>query len=146
MVLTVGFTYEPEVYDLTFTATRLEGLEVSASSVPIEALLRFAVLEEAARADGVTAADLQANTAERIAIFAAALRSWNLTDSKGKPVPTTAAAIASQDPMLAMGVMAKWWVALNEVPDPLPNGSRSTGSSGLEPSIPMEPLSPNPVS
>lgn len=137
----MGFEYEPEEYQLTFAdVPGLAGLEVTATSVPMADLLRYAVLLDVPQ--DVTPQDVQDLWAERVGIFARALRSWNL-ERDGQPVGTDAASIQAQDSGLVMRVMAKWWIELNAVPAPLPGASSSGGSSGLEASIPMETPSPS---
>lgn len=79
-------------------------------------------------------------------IVAEHLVSWNLEDKRGRPLPTTAAAILTSQDDLLWSLVRAYVEAVTGVPGPLGRGSGSGLPSDLAASIPMEPLSESPLS
>ncbi|HZO70059.1 MAG TPA: hypothetical protein VFB74_34115 [Kribbellaceae bacterium] len=92
----------------------------------------------------LTAADIK-RIFELFELFAEHLVSWNLEDDKGEPVPTTVDGVRAQDLDFGLMLMFAWLDAVTGVPAPLAQPS-SGGVSYPAVSIPMETLSPSPVS
>lgn len=139
----MGFEYAPKTYALTFAEGHdLAGLTAEVGSLTIAALMD---LELALNAAPETVAEAVANMAKVVEIFAGALRSWNLT-SNGEPVPVRLESVRAQDSGLILPMVREWRGAMLSVPPPLPVPSSNGVSTGLEGSLPMEPLSPSPPS
>lgn len=133
----MGYKRPTTVYLLKF-ADR-DGLEVRACSVPVG---RIMVLQEQATKlkDGDATAFDEAR--ELFAAFADSLRSWNLEEDDGAPVPATLPGVMSLEFGFAAEILLAWFEAIASVPGPLDR--RSTGGSpSVELSIPMEMLSPS---
>lgn len=87
----------------------------------------------------------ETSTEARFQKFAGALRSWNLEDDAGQPIPTTYEGVRSIDVAFALEVVRAWISALTAVSGPLDRPSTATLPwEGL--GIPTEPLSTSPVS
>lgn len=130
----MDFTYAPKSYHLTFADNDLAGLEVTAGSLSIADVLRMDLTFATGPDDTVEATVARMN--DRLAIFAGALQSWNLTGASGAPVGTDLESVKAQDVSLVLRIIREWWKALEVVPAPLPNGSAGTPPTDLE-SIPM---------
>lgn len=74
------------------------------------------------------------------------LISWNLEDKRGRPLPTTAAAILGSQDDLLWSLAAAYIQAVRGVPGPLDRGSENGRPSDPAASIPMEPLPESPSS
>lgn len=138
----MGFKAKKKLYRLTFAEdTDMAGLDVVASSVPLGTLLR---LQEMADRGEEIAKD-KAAFREVVEILAGAMLSWNLEDDFDQPVPVTVEGILAQDVDFVIAVIRAWTKAISGVADPLGAGSTS-GAQFPEASIPMEPVSKNPLS
>lgn len=137
-----GFKVPKKLYKLVFADPSYEGLEIVATSVPMETMLWVQSLSGAHIQElGKTADGIR----KMVDILIGALLSWNIEDDDDRPVPVSAAALLAQDPAFVMDVMAAWTAAITGVSGPLGEGSIS-GPQFPEGSIPMETLSPNPTS
>lgn len=133
----MGYKRPETVYLLRFKDR--DGLEVRAASVPLGQLLDVADAAEGLRKGSIGEAR------KLFELFSRSLRSWNLEEDDGTPVPTTLAALMGLEQVFAAEILLSWFDAMNTVPDPL--AGRSTGGSPLGvPSIPMETLSASPQS
>lgn len=142
MGLVVGYRRPVKAYRLKFADEDMAGLDVTARSLPIGEFLKLtelATLGDDPKAAAEGAADV-------FRVFAAALVGWNLEDADGTPVPATYEGITGQDFDFVMKIVSAWMSAMSDVTPPLLNGSSSGGISGLERSLPMEPLSPSRLS
>lgn len=138
----MGFKAKKKLYRLTFTDdTDMAGLEVTMSSVSMGTLLDLQ--EMSTRADEV--AGDKAEFRKVIEVFVGAMLSWNLEDDDDQPVPVSVDGVLTQDPDFMMGIITAWTKAISGVADPLGAGSTS-GAPSPEGSIPMEPVSPSPLS
>lgn len=136
-----GYKRQRTTYKLKFADPAMEGLEVVARSASVQTLLKITSLADAASENPETQV-----VHEVLALFGDALVSWNLEDDDGNPVPADAMGLASQDMDFVMAVIMAWVQAVSQVAPPLPAASSNGHKPGLEASLPMEPLSPNPTS
>lgn len=122
------------------------GLEVSIRRLPIGTLLGFAHLLEL-RDMGTE--DFSSEEMDQIkhlfATIGDALVAWNLELEDGTPVPADAEGLFSQDLEFGMEIFSQWIAAITRVKPDLGKDSPS-GETSLEESIPMDVLSPSPVS
>lgn len=118
----------------------LHGLEVTTRGLSVELMLNLAG-KAAALAEGASTEGAQ----EVFQAFARRLVAWNLEDSDGAPVPATCESVMAQDMDIMLALILSWMEAIASVAPPLPAAS-SNGSSSLEGSLPMAPLSPSPGS
>lgn len=109
----MGFTAPRRTMRLMFTDPSYAGLEVTT------AVAVLGTLDEAA---GLAHIDPQAVSSEDMArvdrlitAFAAALKSWNLEDDTGAPIPATEAGVRSLDLPFAMQLIGAWLEAAGEV-------------------------------
>lgn len=135
------------VYKLKFEDR--DGLEVSAAGLSAGDL--FDLMDLAAKVpQDAAGAKLDAETRHIVETMmetlAASLTAWNVEDLQGRPVPLTVAGLKSQKLGLVMDILTAWMSAQNDVDESLGKGSASSATSGLERSLPMEPLSPSPGS
>jgi len=134
----VGFEAPETAYKLNFAGTELDGLEVTVRELSIGDFLKLTTLAGAAE-DPAAAAQ---GADEMFRTLAGALVSWNL-ERDGEPVPTTYDGVTSYGLGFMMKIVSAWLSAMSDVTPPLPGGSSSGATSGLEQSIPMAPLSPS---
>lgn len=133
-----GFRAGRKTYRLVFEDGHdLAGLVVKARSVGTGEFFELSKL-----ADGRFGLE---EGAELIARFAQHLISWNLEEEDGRPVPATHEGLLSQDFDTVIAVIMQWMDAVAGVSGPLAQPSPG-GDQSLVASIPMETLSPNPVS
>lgn len=121
----MGFTPPSTTYDLTFEDGPLRGFTCSVKGMTWQEYL-----------------DNNTNR-EFATLFAQRLKSWNLTDENGAPVPTTQEGLAALEAGHLLVLVGKWVAAATDVSPFLPKPS-SNGSNSLEQSLPMAPSSPNP--
>lgn len=81
---------------------------------------------------------LSGDTEGEFALMADCIRSWNLENEKGEPVPISGPDIRAQDPPFVAALANAMLLACIRVAPPLPQPS-SDGEPSLEQSIPMEP-------
>lgn len=121
----MGYVPKKKTFDLDFTGTEYEGLEITVNDMTTDELISMP--------DSTTHEAL-------IKSFAAQLASWNLENPDGTPVPPTLEHVLRQDRSLNQVIINRWLDALNGVPSgPLPPSSPSGEPSPAE-SIPMAPL------
>lgn len=133
----MGYTRPVTVYRLEFEAR--DGLEVRVASVSIDRLMGLQKQAAELKQERTTSFD---EARELFETFAESLRSWNLEEDDGTPVPATLAGVLSLELGFASELLLVWFEAIAGVPAPL--DKRSTGGSPSEvPSIPMEALSPS---
>ena len=137
----MGFKAPKKLYRLTFQDPSYQGLEIVATSVPMETMLWVQSLgnrvnEIAQSADGLR---------RMVDVMVGAILSWNLEDDDDRPLPVNAESLLAQDPAFVSDIMVAWSAAITGVSGPLGEGSIS-GPQSPEASIPMAPLSPNPPS
>lgn len=139
-----GYKPQRKLYKLKFADEEYEGLEVLASSASLGTMLEIQELSDklGERLDAATAVELNRRM---IAIFCGAVKSWNLVDDDGEPMPVSVDSMSAQDPNFVMALLQSWTTAVAGVSVPLDGGSPSGGTS-LEASLPMAPLSPSPAS
>lgn len=135
----------------------LHGLEVSMRKLSIGKMAAFAGLADL-RKQGVTGTEALRVFDDVTGSIAESLVSWNLTEdvdvkddagnvvgTEEKPVPATLDGVRAQDLDFVFELMSAWMDLGVGVSDPLSKSS-SDGLPSLEASLPMEPLSPSPVS
>ena len=142
--------YKRKLYVLKWPeGHELAGLEVTTKGLPVKKLFELVQLSgvltgEADVATKVTVAD------ELFMGFAERLVSWNLEDDDDNPVPADLIGVTDQDFDFMVGLIMTWMDAVSSVDIPLPSPSPPGGSSETEPdgvaSIPVETLSPSPLS
>lgn len=121
----MGYVPKKRTYDLDFTGTDYEGLEITVRDMTTDELISMP----------------SSTTHEAlVAAFAGQLVAWNVETEDGTPVPPTPENVRSQDRSMNQIVIERWLDALNGVPSgPLPQPSPDGGPSP-EVTIPMEPL------
>lgn len=135
-------SYKRKLYKFRFEGPDLAGLEVVTKPVTMEEILDLTGDVDA----------LQQGTANKEAVLkmagllASCLVSWTVEDEDGTPapLPATGKDLLAEDAALTMAIMTEWSQRMFKVAPPLPDGSGSGATSGLEQSLPMEPLSPSP--
>lgn len=133
----MGYKKPETVYLLQFEERA--GLEVRAASVSMGRLLDISDMAESLR---VGEAKNFAEARELFGEFASRLRSWNLEEDDGTPIPCDQEHLMQQEFGFASELLLAWFDAIASVPDPL--GPRSTGGlPSVELSLPMEVLSPS---
>ena len=142
--------YKRKLYVLTWPdGHELAGLEVTTKGLPVKKLFELVQLSGQLTGEGDVATKV-AVADELFAGFAARLVSWNLEDDDDAPVPATLAGVNDQDFDFMVGLIMTWMDAVSSVDIPLPQPSPPGGSSETEPdlaaSIPVETLSPSPLS
>lgn len=125
----MGYTPKRTVYVLEFD--KHPGLEVKAVSVSTSAFLTFAKMTQEARQSTDAMEKLFSEFADR------ALRSWNLEDEDGTPVPPTLDGLLSQEFDFVFEIIDAWTDTVAGVSDPLEQPSPG-GSPSLVASLPME--------
>ncbi|WP_406418060.1 hypothetical protein [Streptomyces sp. NBC_01614] len=129
----MGYRPGRRIYNLDFTGTDYEGLEVSMRGLTVGEELE---LDDLRSTEG--------GGRRVFELMTGLLQSWNVEDDQGQKVPATFEGVCSQDSTFIMTILTNLQTAASGVPDPLPQTS-PTGGPSLEVSIPMEPLSPSPV-
>jgi hypothetical protein len=162
------FKRQKTLYKLNFEGRpEVEGLEVTASSLPLGEFLALQRLQERTQQDATAAEQL-------IKRFASVIEDWNLDDEDGSPVPPVYAqctvsgqpgepglwcpehaseeegaceytGLCSCELGFVLTVFMAWMEAVASVPNHLLPPSNGGGTS-LERSIPMEPSSRSPGS
>ncbi len=126
----MGYRPKRRVYNLVFTGTDWEGLEVSMRGMTVGEELDLA-------GNDISAALIVEELTKR-------LISWNLEDEQGQPVPVADA--PNRDSRMMRRLNNVWIEALQGVhtADPLPETSPS-GETSPAPPIPMTPVAESPV-
>jgi hypothetical protein len=132
----MGYRPNRKVYVLDFE--KHPGLEVRATSISTAGFLEFAELADKTRG--------QVNDVDNIRTlfgqFAEQLRSWNLEDDDGNPIPATLDGLLSQEFDFVFEIIDGWTDIMIGVSTPLAEPSQD-GSQSLVESLPMEALSQN---
>lgn len=138
----MGYRPKRKQYKLIFTDPDMAGLEVIATGMRMEMLIRSAGLS------GRSAEEVGQDSAAVDVLFsgfAATLVSWNVEDDNGVPVPATKEGLYTQELAFVLEIIGAWTSAVASVPENLSGGS-TPGVQSLAASIPMETLSPSLVS
>lgn len=131
----MGYKVQRKLYVLQFEDK--DGMEVKATSVSTGVFLKIASLADAAKMD-------ISHMQELITSFAKeSLRSWNLEEEDGTPIPATSEGLLSLEFEDAFEIITAWIDTITGVNADLKVPS-SGGSPSLVASLPMEPLSDNP--
>jgi len=128
----MGFRPEPTIYNLTFQGTALDGLNVRMSCCTISEnaeMIKAAVAGDDGDGNTHITADVLKDNDRVLEIFINHLVSWNLEDLAGQPVPTNREGVDMQERTLIAQLMGAWQVSMMNVPNPLPPGSSSGGTS-----------------
>lgn len=129
------YVYKPNTYQLKFGAdSGFDGLEVTATSVPLGSFIKLMGLASAAgnKADEKSAEAL----GDLFQAFGSALLAWNLTDELGTPTPPTADSLNAMPVEFGMALVEEWMTAIGGVKTELGKGSGS-GVNYPEVPIPM---------
>jgi hypothetical protein len=141
----MGWEPDRTVYELDFTGTKLEGLEVTAAEGPLERYLRIDQLFRELHATPEFAPGDHERLDELFGLFAENLVSWNLTND-GEPVETTKAGLLSQESRTVLPIVNAWTGAVIGIGVDL-GKDLTSGETFPEDSLPMVPASsPNPPS
>lgn len=133
----MGYKPRTKIYNLDFTGTDHEGLQVSIRSLSTGQYMDLFEAKTEAEAGG--------ETSRLLHIMAGRLLAWNVEDEDDQPVPPTLDGIKQQDLDFNLAIVGAWTTAMAGVSAPLEKSSTDGGPS-LEASIPMEILSASPVS
>lgn len=125
----MGYRPKRKLYVLDFTGTEHEGLEVSMRSLTVGEELQLE--------------DLRGR--QVFEMMTGLLKTWNVEDDEGNPVPATFEGVCTQDSTFIMAILNALQTAASGVPDPLPQSSPN-GEPSLVASIPTETLSASPES
>jgi hypothetical protein len=142
--------YKRKLYVLKWPdGHELAGLEVTTKGLPVKKLFELVQLSGQLTGEGDVAAKV--TVADELFMgFAERLVSWNLEDDDGNPVPADLIGVTDQDFNFMVGVIMTWMDEVASVDIPLPQPSPPGGSSETEPDmaalIPVETLSPSPLS
>lgn len=129
----MSYKRKRKIYNLDFTGTEYEGLEVK-----VRGLTTGEYLEIVSLSAPSTEGDKE--TEGMLRMFATHLVHWNLVDEvTGEPVPTTYEGVISNDFVMNMYVINAWTQALASVPEATEKKS-VTGEPSLVESIPTETL------
>jgi hypothetical protein len=129
----MGYRPKRKIYNLLFSGTEYEGLEVKMRRLTVGEELEFEALR-----------DQDGNSREFFELLTSLLVEWNVEDDDGKPVPCTFDGVCTQDGAMVMAILNAGQAAASGVSDPLPSGSLSGEPSPAVSAIPMEALSPSP--
>ena len=143
----MGYKPKRTLYRLTFEDPDLEGLEVVTRRPSVDGLLRFVELYEQVQGldeESFKPEDIKLLTSlfER---FVKVLVEWNVEDDDDQPVPRTVEGLQGLELDFTMQIIESWITGMFQAPPPLP-GASEPGSVPPEASLPMEALSPSPVS
>lgn len=127
----MGYRPKRRTYNLDFTGTDYEGLEVTARGMTVGEELEL---------DG---ADLTGDLIVKALVKR--LIAWNVEDEQGHAVPVTFEGVCTQDGSMVLAIMNALRQVNSGVPAPLPETSPSGGTFPAPP-IPMAPLSESPQS
>lgn len=128
----MGYRKPQTVYLLQFEDR--DGLEVRAASVPMGRLLDVAEMADRLRSGEAKAFG---EARELFALFGSCLRSWNLEEEDGTPIPADTEHVLEQEFSFITEILLAWFDAIASVPDPLAGRSTNGSQSGV-PNIPME--------
>lgn len=129
----MAFKRKRKIYNLDFTGTEYEGLEVKVRGLTTGEYLELVSLS----APG-TEGDKE--TEGMLRMFSGHLVSWNLVDEEsGEPISTAYEGVVTNDFVMNMFIINAWTDALASVPEKVEKKS-STGETPLVASIPMETL------
>ena len=134
----MGFEAPETLYKLTWEDPAMAGLEVTVREPSIDGMMSMTALD-IPDAKKATVAQLRSV----FETFATLLDSWNV-ERKGVPVPATYEGIVSLAPAFAMEIIEAVGRGFTRADPTSSSASPPGGSSGLENSIPMTPLPPNP--
>lgn len=141
-----GYKVKRTTYKLAFEDDDLDGLEVTVRSI---SLARFLTMVDVQKLQALQVGALTLEDRELIErLFdqlARSLVAWNLEEEDGTPIPPTRDSIFEGDVMLMCQIVMAWVGAMVSVPTPLGPNSND-GPRFPEASIPMAPLSENPLS
>ena len=126
----------------TFRLTWPEGEELAGLEVVLAGLSTGEFLELSDLAGHATPENMDTDDGRKlIEMLASNLKSWNLEDDDGAPVPATTEGVMSNEFTFNLDVIIAWMEAVGgALSGPLEQPSTS-GSPALEASLPMEPLS-----
>lgn len=139
----MGYTPKRRIYRLVFDDEEYDGLVVKVRSTSVGQLLEF--MEFLTMDTDSPSPDDVARIHGLFEAFAEVLAEWNVETDDGQPVPATLDGVKTQDAPFILAILRVWFGAVMTVPGPLPTAS-SNGAPSAAPSLPMEPLSPNPES
>lgn len=123
--------------------TKYPGLSVRTTTLPSGQFFNLIDAADALQNPGANVT-VPPEIREMFRAFGDHLVSWNLT-RKGEPVPATKESLDGLDVMFVLDLVMAWLDGFQSVPGPLEDASNS-GATSQVPQIPMEPLSPNPLS
>ena len=122
-----GFKRERKRYQLTFEDGELDGFEVTANGLTLDAFIDVSALASAlATPEGRTRENIEA----QFVVLGGALVSWNLLDDDDNPVPCGYDGHKSQDVDFAMVIFRTWMKSMQTVPDEL---GKDSGSGEISP-------------
>lgn len=143
-----GYKRKQTIYRLKFEEPDLEGLEVDTTGANLEEFVAIDRLINRATGEGAALEDdlsgMAAAMAEIKGLFAEHLVAWNLEEEDDTPVPATLESVRAQDDEFILDLVLAWADAVGGVSDPKELTSNG-GSPFPVASIPMEPLSPSPL-
>lgn len=126
----MGYKRRPRTFLLSFEDEEYKGLEIEMKGLSVEAFLTLSK---------VTSDDNQ--TPEQVGtmfrLFTTGLKSWNMEDEDGKPLPPTYDSVLTLDSDFVMDVLMAWMEGIGGVDKDLGKGSDS-GETSPVPLPPME--------
>ncbi len=132
----MGYKAPVKVFVLRFEADEYEGLEIKAKSLPFGEFLRLGEL--AKQFKGAESGDQALN--EALETLCKSIKSWNLEDEDGKPLPVSVASLMELDFDFVMSVFTAWMDGISGVTGPLDKKSPGGQPLGDVASLPRETL------
>lgn len=129
----MGYTPPSKRYELDFTGTDYEGLEVVLKGLSTGQFLSIQKLMPKASTGDPEAAEAL------ISAYQKAIIEWNVTDDEDKPVEPTYEAVMEQDLAMTLFVINGWMTALAGIKTDLGKGSTSGLNSAVA-DLPTEAL------
>lgn len=141
----MGYKPDRTFHVLDFSETPLAGLEITMRACSVDMLLDLVTLpvradeiEDRAKAEAVAGTldmgEMRKQLRDLFGPVAKLLKSWNVDDDDGQPVPPTLDGLLSQELEFVSQVIEAYTSALSQAPPPLP-GTSPAGASSQERSL-----------
>jgi hypothetical protein len=125
----MAFVRKRKLYQMDFTGTGLEGLEVTMLGMSVEESLKLATLDELKDMKGAPTERELTMLRELFEFVASKVHSWNMVEEDGTSIPPSAREFMAMDAGDAFLMLDKWQDAVMAVPDPLERKSSDGNTS-----------------
>lgn len=130
----MGFRPEPTIYNLDFSGTYLEGLEIRATCCSVGEYRKMLQIAAIGNAEKTISEEGMERSDWVIELMLKNIVSWNLEDMAGQPVPVTKEGLNSQEERTGRAILSAWQTALITVP-PTSQSDSSDGGTSEEASL-----------